>query len=119
MTFGGALQLMLRRTGYSLVSEFVTDDRRPAVRLRSLKSSRVVAMYQSDAIELARGGATIAAIVHRNRLVFRSAASNEEERTTTRIREAHDDRGQSARPAGTDVGTISGSETVGRRGSHS
>jgi hypothetical protein len=27
-------------------------------------------MYHSDAIELARGGATVAAIVHRNRSVF-------------------------------------------------
>jgi len=73
MMFGRALQLMLHRTGYSLVSEFVTSDRRTAVRLRELGSARVVAMYHRDAIELARGGATIAAIVHRNRSVFDSA----------------------------------------------
>lgn len=70
MTFGRTLQLMLQKTGYSLVSEFVTADRRPAVRLRELRSSKVVAMYHCDAIELARGGATMAAIVHRNRSVF-------------------------------------------------
>jgi len=70
MTFGRTLQSMLQKTGYSLVSEFVTMDRRTAVRLRELGSSRVVAMYHCDAIELARGGATIAAIVHRNRSVF-------------------------------------------------
>jgi hypothetical protein len=108
---------MLRRTGYTLVSEFVTGDRRPAVRLRSLRSSRVVAMYHSDAIELARGGATIAAIVHRNRLVFGSAAPSEEERATTRIRDTRVS-GQSAGLAETDIGAVSGTETVGRRGSH-
>jgi hypothetical protein len=83
MTFGRALQLMLHRTGYSLVSEFVTSDRRTAVRLRELGSARVVAMYHSDAIELARGGATIAAIVHRNRSVFDPAPPEAE---TTRMR---------------------------------
>jgi hypothetical protein len=70
MTFGGALELMLRRTGYSLVSEFVTPDRRMAVRVREMKTSKVIAMYHSDAIELARGSVTVAAIVHRNRAVF-------------------------------------------------
>jgi hypothetical protein len=69
MTFGRTLQSMLHKTGYSLVSEFVTADRRPAVRLRELTSSRVIAMYHGDAIELARGVATMAAIVHRNRSV--------------------------------------------------
>jgi hypothetical protein len=118
MTFGRALQSMLRRNGYALVSEFVTGDRRLAVRLRSLRSSNVVAMYHSDAIELARGGATIAAIVHRNRLVFGAAASPDEERTTTRIRETRDAGGQSARPPATYPGAINGGETVGRRGSH-
>jgi hypothetical protein len=85
MTFGRTLQLMLRRTGYSLVSEFVTADRRTAVRLRELRSSRVFAMYHCDAIELARGAATIAAIVQRNRLVFGSTGAEEED-GTTRIR---------------------------------
>jgi len=69
MTFGRTLQSLLHNNGYSLVSEFVTADRRNAVRLRELQSSRVIAMYHGDAIELARGEATIAAIVHRNRLV--------------------------------------------------
>ena len=82
MMFGRTLQLMLQKTGYSLVSEFVTADRRTAVRLRELGSSRVVAMYHCDAIELARGGATIAAIVHRNRSVFDLAQPEE----TTHIR---------------------------------
>jgi hypothetical protein len=73
MTFGRALEVMLRRTGHALVSEFVTTDRRMAVRLRELRTSKVIAMYHSDAIELARGGTTVAAIVHRNRLVFGSS----------------------------------------------
>ena len=58
---------MLRRTGYTLVRELVTTDRRMGVRVRELKTSAVVAMYHSDAIEPARGGATLATIVHRNR----------------------------------------------------
>jgi hypothetical protein len=70
VTFGKALELMLRRSGYVLVSEFVTEDRRLAVRMRVLSTSTVVAMYHSDAIELARGGATVEAILHRNRSVF-------------------------------------------------
>jgi hypothetical protein len=70
MTFGGALELMLRRNGYSLLSEFVTPDRRMAVRLRELASSSVLVMYHSDAIELVRGGATVDAISWRNRAVF-------------------------------------------------
>jgi hypothetical protein len=75
MTFGSALELMLRRVGYSLVSEFVTPNRRMAVRVRELRTSKVLAMYHSDAIELARGGATVAAIVHRNRSVFGPSAA--------------------------------------------
>lgn len=74
MTFGNALELMLRRIGYSLVSEFITTERRLAVRLRELGTSTIVVMYRSDAIELARGGATVGAIVHRNRLTFPSVA---------------------------------------------
>jgi len=77
VTFGKSLELMLRRAGYALVSEFVTEDRRLAVRMRVLRTSAVVAMYHSDAIELARGGATIDAIVHRNRSVFPSALVGE------------------------------------------
>ena len=73
MTVGGTLHLMLERIGYSLVTEFVTADHRVAVRLRDLRSSTVVAMYHTDAIQLARGEATLAAIVHRNRSVFGSA----------------------------------------------
>jgi len=74
MTFGGALELMLRRNGYSLLSEFVTPDRRMAVRLRELASSSVLVMYHSDAIELVRGGATLNAISWRNRAVFAAPA---------------------------------------------
>jgi hypothetical protein len=74
VTFGKALELMLRRSGYALVSEFVTEDRRPAVRVRVLSTSAVVSMYHSDAVELARGGATVEAILHRNRSVFPTAA---------------------------------------------
>lgn len=72
MTFGRTLHVMLRGIGYSLVSEFLTTDGRMAVRLRDLSSSSLVAMYHGDAIQLARGEATLAAIVHRNRLVFGS-----------------------------------------------
>ena len=54
---------MLRRTGYALVSEFLAERRRPTVRLRSLKSNSAVTMYHGNAIELARGATTIAAIV--------------------------------------------------------
>ena len=70
MTFGGAFELMLRRHGYSLLSEFVTPDRRTAVRLRALASSATLVMYHSDAIELVRGGTTVDAICWRNRAVF-------------------------------------------------
>jgi hypothetical protein len=70
MTFGGAFESRLRKTGYMLLSEFVTPDRRPAVRLRELASSAVVVMYHSDALELVRGSATVEAIVRRNRFVF-------------------------------------------------
>lgn len=44
---------MLHKPGCSFLSEFVTTDRRIAARLRELRSSRVVAMYHRDAIELA------------------------------------------------------------------
>ena len=70
MTFGGTLHLMLEGIGYSLVTEFLTADGRMAVRLRDLRSSTVVAMYHTDAIQLANGEATLEAIVHRNRSVF-------------------------------------------------
>ena len=86
MNFGQSLELMLRRTGYSLVSEFVTPDRRMAVRLRELRSSTVVAMYHTDAIALASGGATVAAITHRNRSVFGPSAREHETGSTTRTR---------------------------------
>lgn len=76
MTFGGALELMLRRHGYSLLSEFVTPDRRPAVRLRELASSATLVMYHSDAIELVRGGTTVDAISWRNRAVFAPPANS-------------------------------------------
>jgi hypothetical protein len=86
VTFGNALEVMLRRSGYTLVSEFVTAEGRLAVRMRELRTSAVVAMYHSDAIELARGGATVAAIVHRNRSVFPLPAAAPESRGPTRIR---------------------------------
>jgi hypothetical protein len=70
MTFGGALDSMLRRAGYSIVSEFVTPDRRSAVRLRALTSPAVIVMFHSDAVELARGAVTVSAIARRNRSVF-------------------------------------------------
>lgn len=70
MTFGHTLNAMLGRIGYSLVTEFFTADNRLAVRLRNASSSTVLAMYHTDAIQLARGEATVAAIVHRNRAVF-------------------------------------------------
>jgi hypothetical protein len=110
---------MLQRTGYSLVSEFVAADRRTAVRLRSLWSFEVVAMYQSDAIELARGGATLAAIVHRNRRVFGSAGSAEEEPATPRLRGTSGERDQFARSAATDAGLRHRSDIVSQGGSHS
>jgi hypothetical protein len=86
VTFGKAFELMLRRSGYALVSEFVTDDRRLAVRMRELRTSAVVAMYHSDAIELARGGATVDAIVHRNRSVFPPVALGSEGQAPARPR---------------------------------
>jgi hypothetical protein len=70
MQFGLSLQAMLRRSGYLLVSEFVTAERRLAVRLRQISSQTVIVMYHSDAIELANGIATLEAIVFRNRAVF-------------------------------------------------
>jgi hypothetical protein len=118
MTFGQSLQLMLQRTGYSLVSEFVTADRRPAVRLRSIRSFEVVAMYHSDAIELARGGATIAAIVYRNRRVFGSAVSAEGEPATTGLRGTRDERARFARSVATDAGLLNRREIVTQGGPH-
>jgi hypothetical protein len=70
MTFGGSLESMLQRVGYSLVSEFITPDRRLAVRLRETTSAAVIVMYHRDALELARGIATVSAIMRRNRSVF-------------------------------------------------
>ena len=74
MSFGHTLHVMLERIGYALVSEFVTADGRLAVRIRELITSTVTAMYHADAIQLAKGQATLAAIVHRNRQVFGSPA---------------------------------------------
>ena len=74
MSFGHTLTDMLQRIGYALLSEFVTADGRTAVRLRDLRTSVTVSMYHTDAVQLARGEATLAEIVHRNRVVFGSTA---------------------------------------------
>jgi hypothetical protein len=79
MTFGRTLTVMLQRIGYSLLSEFVTADGRAAVRLRDLSTSATVSMYHTDAVQLARGEATVAAILHRNRSVFPSATGADED----------------------------------------
>lgn len=76
MDFGSSLKATLYRGGYSLVSEFVTEHRRLAVRVQVNRSSEVVAMFQSDAIELARGTTTLLAILTRNRAVQALATMN-------------------------------------------
>jgi hypothetical protein len=70
MTFGSSFKSMLQRGGYSLISEFCTTHRRMAVRLRVDASDEIIVMYHSDAVELARGATTAAAIARRNRSVI-------------------------------------------------
>lgn len=82
MSFGGGLELLLRQHGYALLSEFVTPDRKTAVRLRELASSAILVMYHRDAIELVRGGTTVDAIVWRNRAVFTPPATAKTHDTT-------------------------------------
>jgi hypothetical protein len=69
MTFGSSFRAMLQRSGYSLVSEFLTTHGRAAVRVRIHASEEIVSMFHSDAVELARGATTAAAVVRRNRSV--------------------------------------------------
>jgi len=69
MTFGSSMNTVLQRSGYSLVSEFVTSHGRLAVRVQVKSSKEILEMYHSDVLELARGATTAGAIVFRNRAV--------------------------------------------------